>query len=154
MKTVVSPTRIIKTSMKLISLLLLISLKSSVTGLLSAKLSMSVSPPPMSMNPTPLNSEFKRTVSMMAAAIPLAIAVTNPRIASAKPEVEDVVKIMPGTNLPLGTDGYTELGGLSMCKILNGMWQVSGGHGYEPQKEKAVSEMAHCAGTITDNFEI
>ena len=33
-----------------------------------------------------------------------------------------------------------------MCRILNGMWQVSGGHGFEPIKEKAVSEMSHCAG--------
>lgn len=34
----------------------------------------------------------------------------------------------------------TEFGGLSVCKIVNGMWQVAGGHGRIDQK-KAVEEM-------------
>ncbi len=32
-----------------------------------------------------------------------------------------------------------------MSRILNGMWQVSGAHGFDPNKEKAVADMAHYA---------
>ena len=38
-----------------------------------------------------------------------------------------------------------DLAGMKMSRILNGMWQVSGAHGYDPNKEKAVAEMAHYA---------
>lgn len=43
-----------------------------------------------------------------------------------------------------------EFGGLSICRILNGMWQVAGGHGRIDQK-KAVEEMVkyHEAGFTT-----
>ena len=89
---------------------------------------------------------------MAAAAIPIALAVTNPRAALAVPKTPEVV-IPPGDSMPLGKDGYTDLGGLSMCRILNGMWQVSGGHGYEPLKEKALAEMSHCAGWLSFTSE-
>ena len=82
---------------------------------------------------------------MVAAAIPIALAVTNPRASLAVPKAPEVI-IPAGLTLPLGKDGYTELGNLNMCRILNGMWQVDGGHGFEPLKEKALSEMSHCAG--------
>lgn len=41
----------------------------------------------------------------------------------------------------------TDLGGLSICRVLNGMWQVAGGHG-RIENEKAVQEMVeyHKAG--------
>ena len=121
---------------------------SSVASLVAPKLRMSVSTPgglSQSANPIRSDVEFKRSISMVAAAIPIALAVTNPRAALAAPPTKEIVK-PSGVNMPLGADGYTDLGGLSMCRILNGMWQVSGGHGYEPLKEKAVSEMSHCAG--------
>lgn len=42
----------------------------------------------------------------------------------------------------LPEDAYTLLGGdMKSCKILNGMWQLSGGHGYRPQVGPAVSDM-------------
>ena len=34
---------------------------------------------------------------------------------------------------------------MKVSRILNGMWQVSGAHGYDPNKEKAVAEMAYYA---------
>ena len=42
----------------------------------------------------------------------------------------------------LPEEAYTTLGGdLKSCKILNGMWQLSGGHGYRVQAGPAVSDM-------------
>ena len=140
-------------SMMLLSLMLLAGTQTTVTGFYQSKLLMSA----VSTNgrneaavPIRTDSDLKKKLSMMTKAIPLAMAVTNPRIASAAPEIKSTVPVDDGRNLPLGADGYTELGGLPMCKILNGMWQVSGGHGYEPLKEKAVSEMSHCAGCTHD----
>ena len=137
--------------------MLLAGTQTSVTGFYQFKLLMSA----VSTNgrnegaiPIRTDSELKKKLSMMTKAIPLAMAVTNPRIASAAPEIKSTDPADDGRNLPLGADGYTELGGLSMCKILNGMWQVSGGHGYEPLKEKAVSEMSHCAGCSHDYLHL
>jgi hypothetical protein len=133
-------------------LILLASLETTVNGLLGSKLVMSTpsaNSPMLSVTPIRSNAEFKRTMTMVTAAIPLAMAVTNPRAASAAPAVPEDVKPKDTSNLPLGENGYTDLGGLPMCRILNGMWQVSGSHGYQPLKEKAVAEMSHCAGNVT-----
>lgn len=53
--------------------------------------------------------------------------------------------------IPAFNEAYTDLAGMKISRILNGMWQVSGAHGYDPNKEKAVAEMAHYAdeGYIT-----
>jgi hypothetical protein len=48
----------------------------------------------------------------------------------------------------LVADSVTSLGNLQMCRLLNGMWQVSGAHGYLPEKDRAVAEMSHCAGML------
>jgi hypothetical protein len=136
----------------ILTLILLASLETTVIGLLGSKLVMSTPSVdnPMSLaTPIRSNAEYKRTMTMVTAAIPLAMAVTNPRATSAAHAVPEGVKPKDTTNLPLGENGYTDLGGLPMCRILNGMWQVSGSHGYQPLKEKAVAEMSHCAGYVT-----
>jgi len=56
--------------------------------------------------------------------------------------------------LPLGADAYTDLKGMRMCKLLNGMWQVSGAHGYEPERNAVVSEMTHCADEGYTTFDL
>ena len=127
---------------------MVLCIASPVASLLARPLRMSASVPrgvSSSISPIRSDVEFKRSISMVAAAIPVALTVTNPRAALAAPKEKEII-VPPGLNMPLGKDGYTDLGGLSMCRILNGMWQVSGGHGFEPIKEKAVSEMSHCAG--------
>ena len=87
--------------------------------------------------------DYKRNIAKFAAVAPLAAALAlTPQRASAKDAAADAQK----GSTPLLNDAYTDLGGLKMCKILTGMWQVSGAHGYEPQKQSAVSEMYHCAG--------
>lgn len=137
---------------KIFTLILLASLETMVTGLIGSKLIMStssVNSPTSSVLPIRSNADFKRTMTMLTAAIPLAMAVTNPRAASATPAIPEDKEPKAMSNLPLGESGYTDLGGLPMCRILNGMWQVSGGHGYQPLKEKAVAEMSHCAGYLT-----
>ena len=87
------------------------------------------------------SSELKSSVIKFAAAAPLAAALVL------KPTKAFAADAVANTAPPsLGSDAYTDLGGLKMCKILTGMWQVSGAHGYEPQKQSAVAEMSHCAG--------
>lgn len=94
------------------------------------------------------NMDFKKSVSKFAAAaIPIAAVISTSRRAFAADQgVSESSISIKSANLPLGKVGYTDLGGLPMCKILNGMWQVDSAHGYEPLKENAVSEMSHCAG--------
>lgn len=43
---------------------------------------------------------------------------------------------------------FTTIGdGMPMCRLLNGMWQVSGAHGFDPNRELAVGDMARYVGT-------
>jgi hypothetical protein len=88
--------------------------------------------------------DLKSRIVKLAAVVPLAAAlVATPRKAAAKDAVVEST-----TSPTLGNDAYTELGNMKMCKILTGMWQVSGAHGYEPQKQSAVAEMGNCAGML------
>ena len=77
-------------------------------------------------------------------------------------------------NSPLPADAYTTLGNMNMCKIINGMWQVSGiititiiiviiiilifiiigAHGYQPNKELVVSSMSKHADKGFTTFDL
>ena len=93
--------------------------------------------------PTLNSPDLKGAIAKFATVAPLmAVLALAPQRASAKEAATDVKKNAPA----LAADAYTQLGDMKMCKILTGMWQVSGAHGYEPQKQSAVSEMNHCAG--------
>ena len=84
------------------------------------------------------NESTKSSIIKVVKAVPIAAALGMiPGKASAK---------VPDSPPSLGNDAYTELGDMKMCKILTGMWQVSGAHGYEPKKQSAINEMKHCAG--------
>ena len=53
----------------------------------------------------------------------------------------------------LKNKAYTVIGdrngedSLQICRVVNGMWQVSGAHGYIPNKDDAVARMTAIAGT-------
>ena len=103
--------------------------------------------------PTQSSTELKKTFAKLATTLPLALSMSSVRKASAADSsvpssttTEESGGNWNPESMPLGKDAYTDLGGKPMCRILNGMWQVSGAHGYEPQKEKAVAQMAQCAG--------
>jgi hypothetical protein len=99
----------------------------------------------VSVIPVRNSATLSSSIVKLAAITPLAAALAlTPQKALAKEATTD----LKNNALSLGKDAYTDLGGLNMCKILTGMWQVSGAHGYEPQKQSAVSEMFHCAGTV------
>ena len=57
--------------------------------------------------------------------------------------------------IKMPNSAYTTLGeGTKMCRILNGMWQTSGYHGYEPNKENAVAAMSKCANEGYSTFDL
>jgi hypothetical protein len=89
------------------------------------------------------NMAYTKAISKVNTLIPLAAALTlSPKRTNAAPQLTP--------NLSLGKEGYTKLGDLTMSRILTGMWQVSGAHGYESEKNKAVPVMKKCAGIIVD----
>lgn len=51
-------------------------------------------------------------------------------------------------------DKYTEFGGLKTCRILNGMWQVGGYHGYQSNKVDTVAAMTKCANEGFTTFDL
>jgi aryl-alcohol dehydrogenase-like predicted oxidoreductase len=52
------------------------------------------------------------------------------------------------TGLP--SAAYAELGGRQICRILIGMWQLSGAHGFKPSLQPALDHMkAHVAAGFT-----
>lgn len=68
------------------------------------------------------------------------------------PRADERDDMSKGLSLP--DEAYIELGGMRSCRILNGMWQVSGAHGYSPVQEKVVSEMARCADAGFQTFDL
>lgn len=54
----------------------------------------------------------------------------------------------------LGLDAYSDLDGMRCCKLLNGMWQVSGAHGYQPEKSGVVKDMTKCADAGFRTFDL
>ena len=55
----------------------------------------------------------------------------------------------------LPSERFTTIGNnMPVCRLLNGMWQVSGAHGFDPNKEKVVADMAHYAGIQTLNLNL
>jgi hypothetical protein len=71
-----------------------------------------------------------------ASVVPLGVAFVGARSSGA----------VSGANIESIANAFTDLGDMRMCRLLNGMWQVSGAHGYLPERDRAVAEMSHCAG--------
>ena len=127
------------------SILASILLLTNMTETISLQMRMNVADKQTSYRAIPvLNSpDIKSAIAKFATVAPLvAVLALTPQKSFAKETATDSKKISPSLN----ADAYTQLGDMKMCKILTGMWQVSGAHGYEPQKQSAVSEMNHCAG--------
>jgi diketogulonate reductase-like aldo/keto reductase len=59
----------------------------------------------------------------------------------------------PYAGLPLGENAYSTLGTMPVCKLMNGMWQVSGAHGYAPVQDDAVNIMAKAAERGFTSFD-
>ena len=56
--------------------------------------------------------------------------------------------------MPLGRDAYSNLDGMRCCKLLNGMWQVSGAHGYQPERASVIGDMAKCVNDGYTTFDL
>ena len=134
------------------SILASILLLTNMTETISLQMRMNVADKQASYTAIPvLNTpDIKSAIAKFATVAPLvAVLALTPQKSFAKESVTDSKKLSP----PLNADAYTQLGDMKMCKILTGMWQVSGAHGYEPQKQSAVSEMNHCAGDDVERFK-
>ena len=117
-------------------------------------------------SPIPIGMDIKHSLSrnVIKAAVPFALTMcTNRNSASAADALISVPSQqgkppLPTKDLPLGTLAYTELGTgedtMPMCRILNGMWQVSGSHGYEPEINAVIAEMSHCADEGFTTFDL
>lgn len=78
--------------------------------------------------------------------------IPNPEVPSS-PSIrdgDDDIKLDMG----LGSDAYSDLDGMRCCKLLNGMWQVSGAHGYQPERSAVVADMAKCANSGYTTFDL
>ena len=51
-------------------------------------------------------------------------------------------------------EAYTSLGDLRMSRVLNGMWQVSGAHGFDPNRDDSVAAMTKCASDGFTTFDL
>lgn len=108
-------------------------------------------------NPHNPSVDRRKFVKGVTAVIPLTLSISA-RAQSTMPS-SMLTTSAEGSNdfdeeLPLGKDAYTRVGNLRTCRLLNGMWQVSGAHGYEPVKENVVAEMSHCADEGYVTFDL
>jgi len=77
----------------------------------------------------------------------IAVGVAQVSAMSAASAANNIAEVGPRNNIPDTSDHFTTIGNnMPVCRLLNGMWQVSGAHGFEPNKDKAVSDMARYAG--------
>ncbi len=110
-------------------------------------------------NETPNSNadKYNKSKSMIPkiARVAAAGAVIKPMVSKAA-TLEETIKIngIEVDKLPLGRDAYTALGNTVTCKLLNGMWQVSGAHGYTPETDSVVSEMSRAANSGFTTFDL
>ena len=107
-------------------------------------------PATTSGTPNAIGTDLKHTVTRNAAVFSAAALAVSSGSSISQPAVA------VADSLTLPKNAYTTLGkdGMPMCRILNGMWQLSGGHGFEPQFNKALAEMNHCADTGFTTFDL
>ena len=103
------------------------------------------------MVPKHTSSVLKNNIrDMTKASLALGVQVSAMSAASASnfpSSNNNAAEVGPRNNLPDTSDHFTTIGNnMPVCRLLNGMWQVSGAHGFEPNKDKAVSDMARYAG--------
>jgi len=96
---------------------------------------------------------LQRSIITSAKIIPLSLAIGVAN-AGADSSISGNANSIVGEDLPLGKDGYTTLGDIQMCRLLNGMWQVSGAHGYQPNTDDVVAEMARCVDSGFTTFDL
>ena len=110
-------------------------------------------------NETPKNNadKYNNNKSMIPkiARVAAAGAVIKPMVSKAA-TLEETITIngVEVDKLPLGRDAYTALGNTVTCKLLNGMWQVSGAHGYTPERDSVVSEMSRAVNSGFTTFDL
>jgi aryl-alcohol dehydrogenase-like predicted oxidoreductase len=134
------------------SVIFVLMLLKLITHATSFEMRMSIGNDHRAVIPFHSGSELKINIAKITAAsvMPLVVAlVLSPEKASSM-TISDVKK----STSSFGADAYTTLSGLPLCRIMTGMWQVSGAHGYDPQKDKAVSEMSHCAEEGFSTFDL
>lgn len=97
--------------------------------------------------PKPISSVLKNNIRDVAK-VSTALGVQLGAISAASAaNFGPTTDIGPQNNVPDTLDRFTTIGNnLPVCRLLNGMWQVSGAHGFEPDKDRAVSDMARYAG--------
>jgi aryl-alcohol dehydrogenase-like predicted oxidoreductase len=106
--------------------------------------------------PQSYNSKVKvslaNTVQSLAylSTIATGLALSNANAANAATLPESTIK---SPVAPVVDPRYSTLGSQKCCKILNGMWQVSGAHGFLPVQDEAVSKMSLCADQGFTTFD-
>jgi len=95
----------------------------------------------------PLSKIRSNFAKLSNVAVPVAVSLAS----TMGPSIATGVEV---NDKGLGNDAYTDIGGMNVCRLLNGMWQVSGAHGYEPNKESAVTQMTKCAGQGYTTFDL
>ena len=116
--------------------------------------------------PTALSAEVKQSFVKTAMKVTVPVAsLTMMSSSSSRANAADAVSASAPASassdafkadaMPLPPSAYTTLGdGMPMCRLLNGMWQLSGAHGFEPQFNKALAEMSHSAEEGFTTFDL
>jgi hypothetical protein len=64
-------------------------------------------------------------------------------------------KAAAGVAAALPAEAYALIGGeMKSCKVLNGMWQLSGAHGFNPQLDPALNAMQKLASAGFTTFDL
>jgi len=96
---------------------------------------------------------LKKSFSQAALVLPVAAAFLRPTVSRGVTDTPLTTLASLGnayTTLGVGRDGQP----MPMCRVLNGMWQVSGAHGYTPVAAKVVEQMGLCAKAGFNTFDL
>jgi hypothetical protein len=90
---------------------------------------------------------LEHTSSMPKLSLPSnALRKVTPLTALIAAQTASAVPNSIGVPEALGFDSYTNLGELSICRMVNGLWQMSGAHGFSPEKATVVNKMTQSSG--------
>jgi hypothetical protein len=135
--------------MKSVTVLISLMIRSSLTSSLTGRNRNLVPNHISSIVPNKLK-DFARIST--AIGIEITALASSASSSTATPSPTNTNNVEQKSPLKSSTDRFTTIGdNMPVCRLLNGMWQVSGAHGFDPDKERAVADMARYAGYLSSS---
>eukprot|EP00953_Heterococcus_sp_UTEX-ZZ885_P027572 14774-Heterococcus_DN1.PRE.4 len=103
---------------------------------------------PLSLSASEKHAQVSRRAVLSTSGAAVAASIAATQLPSQSEAAADIAAALPA-------EAYTLIGGeMKSCKVLNGMWQLSGAHGFNPQLDPALNAMQKLASAGFTTFDL